>query len=623
MKTTQDLVTRHLDIWTAADTEKKTGRGRASGNAGSVYGIKKLRELILELAVRGKLVPQDANDEPASELIKRIQMEKARLITDGKIKKQIPPSPPLLKGGITAASLIAPHFEKGGLGGIFVGEQQPDELPQGWEWTTLASISLLNPRNSEEDNLPASFVPMTMIGSRFNSAHDKEARLWKEIKQGFTHFAEGDIGVAKITPCFENSKACVFSGLLSGIGAGTTELHIVRPINATLAPRYILAYLKSPQFLLVGESKMTGTAGQKRLPKEFVESNPFPLPPLAEQHRIVAKVDELMALCDQLESQHNNAAEAHEKLVSHLLGSLTQSQKTDTPLSKRGAGGDLDWQRIVAHFDTLFTTEASIDTLKQTLLQLAVMGKLVPQDPNDEPASAMLKRIQAEKTKLFAEGKIKKDKPLPLITEDEKPFELPKGWEWIKLGEVLRKIGAGSTPLGGKQVYLNEGIPFLRSQNVWDEGLKLDDVAFISLETHLKMSGTHVCAGDLLFNITGASIGRCAIVPSSFETGNVSQHVTIVRAASKEILQFLHLVLISKHVQQTVMDVQVGVSREGLSIGKLGQFIIPMPPLAEQHRIVAKVDELISLCDLLKTRITQANQLQQKLADVVVEQAIA
>jgi len=148
----------------------------------------------------------------------------------------------------------------------------------------------------------------------------------------------------------------------------------------------------------------------------------------------------------------------------------------------------------------------------------------------------------------------------------------------------------------------------LRSQNVWNEGLRLDDVAYIKPETHQKMSGTHVRDGDLLFNITGASIGRCAIVPDSFDTGNVSQHVVIVRSISKEVLQFLHLVLISNHVQQTVMDVQVGVSREGLSIGKLGQFIIPIPPLTEQHRIVAKVDELMALCDQLETQHSNATE---------------
>ena len=339
------------------------------------------------------------------------------------------------------------------------------------------------------------------------------------------------------------------------------------------------------------------------------------VPPLSEQNRIVAKVDELMALCDQLEQQHSNAQEAHEALVSQLLATLTQSQNA--------AEFNANWQRIYAHFDVLFTTEASIDALKQTLLQLAVMGKLVPQDPNDEPASELLKRIQAEKAKLIAEGKLKKEKPLAPISEDEKPYETPLGWSWVRLNELLTKIGAGSTPLGGKQVYVNDGIPFLRSQNVWDDGLRLDDVAFITNDTHNKMSGTHVKSGDLLFNITGASIGRCAIVPDDFITGNVSQHVTIIRFVSIEILHFMHLVMTSKHVQQTVMDVQVGVSREGLSIGKLGQFVIPIPPLAEQHRIVAKVDALMALCDQLKTRIQQANQQQQAIADALVAQAVA
>src|SRR3989338_7453721 len=237
MNSIQTLLTDHLDIWTDADTEKKSGRGRSSGNADRVYGIKKLRELILELAVRGKLVPQDANDEPASELLKRIQAEEAKLIAEGKIKNKSP-SLPLLQRGKTTSIASVPPFEKGGLGGISVDEM-PFELPQGWEWTTLASVSQVNPRNNAEDNSPASFVPMTMIGTKFNSLHDQEARLWKDVKQGFTHFAEGDIGVAKITPCFENSKACVFSGLSNGFGAGTTELHVVRPLAKTLAPRYV------------------------------------------------------------------------------------------------------------------------------------------------------------------------------------------------------------------------------------------------------------------------------------------------------------------------------------------------------------------------------------------------
>ncbi|WP_170930281.1 restriction endonuclease subunit S [Pseudomonas sp. B35(2017)] len=259
-----------------------------------------------------------------------------------------------------------------------------------------------------------------------------------------------------------------------------------------------------------------------------------------------------------------------------------------------------------------------IKKLRELILELAVRGKLVPQDPSDGPASELLKQITEEKARLVAQGKIKKQKPQPEITDEEKPFQLPTGWEWVRLDSLLKKIGAGSTPLGGKQAYVANGVKFLRSQNVWSEGLRLNEVAFIPEETHQKMSGTHVEAGDLLFNITGASIGRCAAVPADFDTGNVSQHVTIIRPVSAATQPFLHTALISQLVQQTVMDVQVGVSREGLSIGKLAQFLIPFPPEVEQHRIVSKVGELMALCDRLEARQTDADSAHAQLVQALL-----
>jgi type I restriction enzyme S subunit len=252
--------------------------------------------------------------------------------------------------------------------------------------------------------------------------------------------------------------------------------------------------------------------------------------------------------------------------------------------------------------ELIATAPGGIAKLRELILTLAVQGKLVPQNPADEPAGVLLKKIRAEKDRLVAEGKIKRDKPLAGIAEEEKPFALPQGWEWVRLSALLQKIGAGSTPLGGREVYVPSGVKFLRSQNVWDEGLRLDGVAFIKPEMHAKMAGTVVVANDLLFNITGASIGRCAVVPSDFDEANVSQHVTIIRAVLPELNAFLHKVLVSRHVQQTVMDVQVGVSREGLSIAKLGQFLIPVPPLAEQSRIVTRVEALMRLCDALEAK---------------------
>lgn len=258
--------------------------------------------------------------------------------------------------------------------------------------------------------------------------------------------------------------------------------------------------------------------------------------------------------------------------------------------------------KLVQHFELLSTAPGGVAKLRELILTLAVQGTLVPQDPKEEPASELLRRIREEKDRLISDGKIKRGKPLVDISQEEQPFLLPRGWEWVRLNSLLQKIGAGSTPLGGREVYVQSGVKFLRSQNVWNDGLRLDSVAFIKPATHAKMSGTVVLANDLLFNITGASIGRCAVVPSDFDEANVSQHVTIVRTVMPELNEFLHKVLVSRHVQQTVMDVQVGVSREGLSIAKLGQFLIPLPPLAEQSRIVTRVEELMRLCDALEAK---------------------
>ncbi len=212
----------------------------------------------------------------------------------------------------------------------------------------------------------------------------------------------------------------------------------------------------------------------------------------------------------------------------------------------------------------------------------------------------MLKRIASERARLVKEGKIRTGKPLPPVGADEAPFEVPEGWVWCRLGDVTSKIGAGSTPLGGARAYVPVGTMFLRSQNVWNDGLRLEDVARINSETHARMSGTHVSGGDLVFNITGASIGRCAKVPRDFESANVSQHVSIVRPTLPEIQSYLHLALISNDVQDQVHAQEVGISREGLSVGKLAVFWVPLPPLAEQHRIVARVDELMALLDRLE-----------------------
>ena len=241
-------------------------------------GIKKLRGLILTLAMQGKLVPQDPKDQPASELLKEIAAEKKRLEDEGKIKKQreLPPIKP---------------------------EEVPYALPDGWEWVRLANIGEINPRNNFNDDYEAGFVPMPLIFAEYGQFHQFEIRQWQDIKKGYTHFIDNDVALAKITPCFENGKSCVFQRLPNGTGAGTTELHIFRNTFRSIFPPYLVIYLKSPRFISNGILRMTGSAGQKRVPSDYFSLNPFPLPPLTEQKRIVDKIDHLMTLCDSLEEQ--------------------------------------------------------------------------------------------------------------------------------------------------------------------------------------------------------------------------------------------------------------------------------------------------------------------------------
>jgi len=362
MSQVQQLLTEHLDIWTAAETEKKSGRGRTSGKASQIYGIQKLRGLILDLAVRGKLVPQDLNDEPASELLKRIQTEKAKLIAEGKLKKE---------------NSLASISE----------EELPFEIPKSWEWSRLGSIqSFTNGYAFKSSEFQSSGIGVIRIGdvgsdgsittdSMLFFPHKRKA----EIPDKFI-VKPGDLVISmtgNVKLAFNKSDDIFYINQR----VGKIEPYI-------LSKFYVYRYLAT-----VAQEKIDNASGGviPNVSTEEINETLIPLPPLAEQDRIVTKVDEMMVLCDQLEQQHSNAAEAHEKLVEHLLDTLTQIQNAQEFKSQ--------WQRIYAHFDTLFTTEASIDALKKTLLQLAVMGKLVPQDPNDEPASELLKRIKAEKAK--------------------------------------------------------------------------------------------------------------------------------------------------------------------------------------------------------------------------------
>jgi type I restriction enzyme S subunit len=258
--------------------------------------------------------------------------------------------------------------------------------------------------------------------------------------------------------------------------------------------------------------------------------------------------------------------------------------------------------------------QSLLTQLRQTFLREAMQGKLVEQNPKEGNATDLLKKIKAEKLKTG-----KKEKELLPIKEEEIPFAIPKNWEFCRLGEICVKIGSGSTPKGSN--YSKDGIPFFRSQNVYDGSLVYDDINFISNEIHKQMNGTVVYANDILLNITGGSLGRTALVPNDFKEGNVSQHVCIIRPICIDI-NFLHNIILSPFFQKFIFSSTTGAGREGLPKYNLEQFLIPLPPLAEQKRIVKKLEEVMNLCEQLKTTITDNQNYTDQLLQVALKDAL-
>ncbi|MGZ3159495.1 MAG: restriction endonuclease subunit S, partial [Burkholderiaceae bacterium] len=432
----------------------------------------------------------------------------------------------------------------------------------------------------------------------------------EEYTEKYLHFTieEGDLLFASSGGSW--GKTAFFSdpGFKVIVNTSTVRMH---PYFKVCSRFYMRAFVDSLSFTNQMLAQLVGM--QPNFGSTHLSKIVLALPPLAEQHRIVAKVDELMSLCDQLETQHSNAAEAREKLVSHLLGTLTQSQSAED--------FSANWQRIAAHFDTLFTTEASIDALKQILLQLAVMGKLVPQDPNDEPASELLRHIQAEKTKLIAEGKIKKSKPLPPITDEEKPFDLPHGWEWIRVSEIAELTTSGSRDWA--QYLSDKGAKFVTMGNLsrGSYELRLDNMRYVNPPKDGEGSRTKLEANDLLISITG-DVGNLGRIPEGFGEAYINQHTCLLRFVPQCRNRYFPEAMRSPMAALQFNAPQRGI-KNSFRLGDLNEMVIPLPPLAEQYRIVAKVDELMALCDALKTRINEAQSIQIYLADTIVNQALA
>lgn len=589
----EQFITKHLDIWTSAHKTRSTA-GRGSSNKLDLYGIKKLRELILELAVRGKLVPQDPNDEPANELLIKISSEKTKLIKEGKIKKE----------------KILSHIPS---------ENIPTDLPKNWAVVKLGIVSTKLTDGSHNPPVDAGMgFPMLSSQninfgkvdfsnpSRFVTAEDFD----KENSRTLIEYDDvlltivGTIGRAAVVP--HTAPKFVLQRSVAVIKTGLSPHFLANQLEALSCANY---------FNLHGK----GTA-QKGIYLGKLADMPLLVPPLLEQHRIVAKVDELMAFCDELEQAQTDNIAAHAQLVGALLTTLTNS-KDHQELQA-------NWQRIAAHFDTLFTTEDSIDELKQTILQLAVMGKLVPQDPNDEPASELLKKIAAEKAQLIKEGKIKKEKPLPEITDEEKPFELPKQWLWVRWGSILAYDNAAFKrgPFGSS---LTKGMFISEGYKVYEQYCPInDDCSFeryyISVEKFKELEGFAVKEGDFLISCTGATLGRITQVPANFKAGVINQALLRVRVNLSFIdSEFFKLLFRSPFFQNSIFANSKGSAIPNVKgVSELKSMLLPFMPINEQKNIVTKVGELMKLCDTLKEEINfnQGNNIA--LTNALVERAV-
>ncbi len=251
-----------------------------------------LKKSILQMAVQGKLVSQEPDDEPASVLLERIRAEKERLIAEGKIKRD--------KNESIIFRRDNSHYEKLGSQERCIDDEIPFDIPDTWEWCRMSSILSINPRNQLPDDTTVGFMPMPLLKEGFNNRHAFEERKWKTVKSGFTHFKNDDVVVAKITPCFQNRKSAVIRDLPNGYGAGTTELHVLRDVTNTLYMPYILLICKTHAFIAGGISAFTGTAGQQRVGKEFIANYLIPLPPIQEQIRIANSVQIILESLDEL-----------------------------------------------------------------------------------------------------------------------------------------------------------------------------------------------------------------------------------------------------------------------------------------------------------------------------------
>ena len=557
-------------------------------------GVRKLRELILQLAVQGKLVPQDPNDEPASVLLENIETAKERLVSEGRIK--LPKTlPPISEDGV------------------------PFELPRAWEWCRFGALGLIgsssrvHKKDWKSKGVPflraREIVKLSQFGTADNELFISE-ELFQELSNGGLVPEENDLmitGVGTIGIPYIVKKSDRFYFKDASV--------LIFKNHYGLYSRFLSCLLRTPYWIDTIHKESMGTTVHT-LTISRANEVPIPLPPLEEQTRIVAKVDQLMALCDELEARQQKQQQGRVRLNNAALDALLTARDHDEFADH--------WQRISTNFDLLYDHPESIAKLRATILQLAVQGKLVPQDSNDEPASVLLESVRKEKSKQGPRRGSSRTAPSEPLGNDEIPFELPASWrfEWFgNLTDVVGGVTLGRKLTGKKTV----AYPYLRVANVQRWTLDLTVLKEVEiLEDELEKY--RLQQGDLLITEGGDwdKVGRTAIWEGQVENCLHQNHVFRARLVTEQISREWLMLVINSPVGREYFanSSKQTTNLASINMTQLKHFPMPVPPAFEQHRIVAKVDQLMTMCDELEAELNLAQQHSEKLMEATVRQLL-
>ena len=552
--------------------------------------VEELRKLILDAAMRGKLVPQDPNDEPASVLLEKIKEEKERLVKEKKIQKQ----------------KVLPPVESS------------YKIPENWIWTRIGNIvyferGITFPATAKMEHMRDGLIACartTNVQEQFNWSDmiyiDKGYIKGKQEKLVRT----GDILMSSA-----NSRELVGKVSYMDVVYGELTFGGFLLCIRTLKPCFskFVYYLFRKMFICGEIQRLSSqTTNIANININKLSLLKVPLPPYQEQKRIVAKLDQLMTFCDHLKETIIQRQKQADRLNQSAFTYLQQSQ------SRKELENNLRF--VLNNFNILCTRKEDVQLLRQTILSLAVQGKLVPQDPNDEPASVLLEKIKEEKERLVKEGKIRKQKPLPPIKEEEIPYEVPEGWEWVRLGSICWQItdGTHTTP-----AYTESGIPFLSVKDISKGRLDFSNTKFISKETHKALiKRCNPQYGDILLTKVGTT-GIAKVVDTHKEF-SIFVSLALLKVYKNEIdPYYLEMTINSPLVREQSKEGTAGVGNKNLVLKKIKNFIIPLPPLNEQKRIVAKVDQLMSLCNQLEELLERSNQAVNQLLQSLLKKAFS